>query len=220
MTQLDVRPGGLPACTPEDLIEEARRRHRRRIQVIAASAILFALVVIATAVGIAGNGGGGGRSGGGLAQAPVSGPRGNKSHAKHAGPNGAHAPSAGAQSPPVAPTPTITTSPSTTLPPVNTQSATTAPVATVVTPTEGQELPSVLLANGDQCVEIQGTAAGFVEGVNLNYSCNSSSSSQFYAGGLDTSSPEWTMQTAPSCRALPYVCTGPLVTVDVVQAQQ
>ena len=217
MTQLDVRSRELAPCTPEDLIEEARRRHRRRIQVIAASAFLFALVVVATAVGIAGNGGGGGRSGGGHAQAPVSGPRGNSSHAKHAGPNGAHSPSV-ASTP--APSPTLTTPPTTTSPPVNASPSTTAPVATVVTPTEGQELPSVLLANGDQCTEIQGTAAGFVEGVNLNYSCNSSSSSQFYAGGLDTSSPEWTMQIDPSCRALPYVCTGPLVTVDVTQAQQ
>jgi hypothetical protein len=203
MTQLDMRPGGPPPCTPEDLIEEARRRHRRRIRVIATSAILFALVVVATAVGIAGSGGGGGRSGGGHAQAPVSGPGGgNNAHAKHAGPNGAHSPSV---SPTPAPSPTVNTS----------------PVATVVTPTEGQELPSALLANGDQCAELRGTAAGFVDGVNLNYSCNSSAPSQFYAGGLNTSSPEWTMQIAPACHALPtYSCTGPLATVDVKEASQ
>jgi hypothetical protein len=218
MTQLDMRPRGLPPCAPDDLIEEARRRHRRRIRVIAAGAILLALVVVALAAGIAGSGDGGGRSGGSAGQAPVSGAGGNSSHATHAGSNAAHPPSTG---PIPASAPTVTSSPLKTFPPVTTPTSTTAPVGTVVTPVQGHELPSVVLVNGDQCTELEGTAAGFIAGVNLNYSCNSSSTSQFYAGGLDASSPAWTMQIAPSCHALPtYVCTGPLATMEVTLAQQ
>ena len=82
-------------------------------------------------------------------------------------------------------------------------------------------LISVVLIDGDQCSELWGTAAGFVDGVSLNYGCNSPSGVQFYAGGLDSSKPEWTIQIDPSCYALPtYSCTGPLVMVDVIKAWQ
>lgn len=82
-----------------------------------------------------------------------------------------------------------------------------------------EDLISVVLVNGDQCSELWGTAAGFVDGVPLDYGCNSPSGAQFYAGGLDSSSPEWTIQIAPSCHALPtYSCTGSLIPVDVTHA--
>lgn len=84
-----------------------------------------------------------------------------------------------------------------------------------------EDLVSVVLVNGDQCSELWGTAAGLVEGVSLDYGCNSPSGAQFYAGGLDSSSTEWTMQIDPSCYALPtYSCTGPLEMVGVTEAWQ
>jgi hypothetical protein len=78
---------------------------------------------------------------------------------------------------------------------------------------------SVVLVNGDQCSELWGTAAGLVEGVELDYGCSSASEPQgFYAGGLETSNPLWTIKIAPRCVALPYSCTGSLITVDVSRA--
>ncbi|HET6910622.1 MAG TPA: hypothetical protein VFH54_14905 [Mycobacteriales bacterium] len=82
--------------------------------------------------------------------------------------------------------------------------------------------PGLKLTDRYQCSQIWGTAQGPVDGVDLNYGCDSpSGSSDFYAGSLDSSSRQWTIKVAPRCRALPtYSCprTGPLVTIDVSQA--
>lgn len=89
-------------------------------------------------------------------------------------------------------------------------------------PLDGQYMPSAVLADGDQCSELWGTAGGEVDGVPLNYGCSSPSGAfQGYAGALDRSNAEWTLEIAPSCgTSATYSCTGPLVTVDVTEAWQ
>ncbi len=87
------------------------------------------------------------------------------------------------------------------------------------TPVDGEYLPGVALSNGDRCSELWGTAAGRVNGVELDYDCTAPSGSAFYAGGLDSSSSPWTLRIARSCYAFPtYSCSGPLVSVDVTKA--
>lgn len=81
-----------------------------------------------------------------------------------------------------------------------------------------EDLIAVILANGDQCEELWGTAAGLVDGVSMNYGCTSPSGSEFYAGGLDMSAPAWTLKIGPSCQGGGAPCTGPLVTEEVSRA--
>ena len=82
--------------------------------------------------------------------------------------------------------------------------------------------PSLKLADGYQCSQIWGTAQGPVDRVVLNYGCDApSGSSDFYAGSLNSLSPQWTIKVAPRCSALPtYSCprSGPLITMDVSHA--